>query len=193
MSRPLWLPSSLRMVDKGTKQPLVAWFALFALSGEGVSSPQIDVILELVDRDAENLLLEPRSRETNSGKDINQLFWDSGLSLGWCGHFVRCCGLHVDTCLSLESESRTNSTSLTGFGKASQGHAQPITGGVEENLGDKLKDFLHRKEIIEALDPSDEITIISGGRPMATLRRPQRTTWPCQPGTAGDTSAEVVR
>jgi len=46
---------------------------------------------------------------------------------------------------------------------------------------------LHLKEIIEALDPSDEITIISGGQPIATLRRPQRTAWPCQPGTAKDT------
>lgn len=29
---------------------------------------------------------------------------------------------------------------------------------------------LRLKEIIEALDPSDEITIISGGQPIATLR-----------------------
>lgn len=46
---------------------------------------------------------------------------------------------------------------------------------------------LHLKEIIDALDPSDEVTIISDGLPIATLRRPQRTVWPCQPGTAKDT------
>ncbi len=46
---------------------------------------------------------------------------------------------------------------------------------------------LHLKEIIEALDPNDEITIISGGQPIATLRRGPRTQWPCQPGTAKDT------
>ncbi len=47
---------------------------------------------------------------------------------------------------------------------------------------------LHLKEIIESLDPSDELTIVSDGRPIAVLRRQQRTTWPCQPGTAKDTS-----
>jgi len=46
---------------------------------------------------------------------------------------------------------------------------------------------LRLKEIIEALDPSDELTIVSNGQPIATLRRKERTSWPCQPGTAKDT------
>ena len=46
---------------------------------------------------------------------------------------------------------------------------------------------LHLREIIESLDPSHEITIVSGGEPIATLRRRARTSWPCQPGTAKET------
>jgi antitoxin (DNA-binding transcriptional repressor) of toxin-antitoxin stability system len=46
----------------------------------------------------------------------------------------------------------------------------------------------HLREIIEALDPSDEVTILAGGEPVATLRKQQRKTWPCQPGTAKDTT-----
>ena len=46
---------------------------------------------------------------------------------------------------------------------------------------------LHLKEIIEGLDSSDDVTIVSGGEAIAVLRRPQRTSWPCQPGTAKDT------
>ena len=40
------------------------------------------------------------------------------------------------------------------------------------------------REIIEALDPSDEITILVDGQPLAKLRRQERKTWPCQPGSA---------
>ncbi len=46
---------------------------------------------------------------------------------------------------------------------------------------------LRLREIIEALDPTDEITILADGEPIANLRRHQRKTWPCQPGTAKDT------
>lgn len=45
----------------------------------------------------------------------------------------------------------------------------------------------HLREIIQALDPSDEIIIVEGDEPVATLRRQERKTWPCQPGTAKDT------
>jgi len=40
------------------------------------------------------------------------------------------------------------------------------------------------REVIDALDPSDEITIVADGQPIAKLRRQQRKTWPCQPGSA---------
>lgn len=46
---------------------------------------------------------------------------------------------------------------------------------------------LHLREIIESLDPSDEVTIVADDEPVATLRRRERTSWPCQPGTAKDT------
>ena len=39
-------------------------------------------------------------------------------------------------------------------------------------------------EIISALVPGDEVTIIEGGEPIAVLQRVGRTSWPCQPGTA---------
>ena len=44
------------------------------------------------------------------------------------------------------------------------------------------------REIIEALDPSDEITILVDGQPLAKLRRQERKTWPCQPGSARATT-----
>ena len=44
------------------------------------------------------------------------------------------------------------------------------------------------REIIEALDPSDEITIVADGQPIAKLRRQERKTWPCQPGSAQETT-----
>jgi hypothetical protein len=46
---------------------------------------------------------------------------------------------------------------------------------------------LHLREIIESLGPSDEITIVADHEPVATLRRKERKSWPCQPGTAKDT------
>jgi antitoxin (DNA-binding transcriptional repressor) of toxin-antitoxin stability system len=47
---------------------------------------------------------------------------------------------------------------------------------------------LRLREIIESLDPSDEVTILAEGEPVATLRKQQRKSWPCQPGTARDTT-----
>jgi len=44
------------------------------------------------------------------------------------------------------------------------------------------------REIIEALDPNDEITILAGGQPIAKLRRQERKMWPCQPGTAEESA-----
>lgn len=47
---------------------------------------------------------------------------------------------------------------------------------------------LHLRELIEALDPSDELTIVDNGEPIAKVKREQRKSWPCQPGTARGTS-----
>lgn len=44
------------------------------------------------------------------------------------------------------------------------------------------------RELIEGLDPSDEIIIVVSGEPMAKLTREQQTTWPCQPGSAKNTT-----
>jgi antitoxin (DNA-binding transcriptional repressor) of toxin-antitoxin stability system len=46
----------------------------------------------------------------------------------------------------------------------------------------------HLRQLIESLDPNDELTIVENGEPIAKVRREQRKTWPCQPGTARDMS-----
>ena len=44
------------------------------------------------------------------------------------------------------------------------------------------------RQLIAAMVPNDELTIVDGGEAIATLKREQRKTWPCQPGTAKDTN-----
>ena len=44
------------------------------------------------------------------------------------------------------------------------------------------------RQLIAALDPSDELTIVDGGEEIATVTRKPRRTWPCQPGSARDTA-----
>ena len=41
-------------------------------------------------------------------------------------------------------------------------------------------------ELIESLQPSEQLTIARDGAPVATLTRSARTSWPCQPGSAAD-------
>lgn len=41
-------------------------------------------------------------------------------------------------------------------------------------------------EIIQHLQPGEEITITDGGEPLAQVRRVQRQSWPCEAGTAKD-------
>jgi len=36
--------------------------------------------------------------------------------------------------------------------------------------------------------PGEELVLTSQGEAIAVVTRPQRTTWPCQPGTAKDRS-----
>jgi hypothetical protein len=43
------------------------------------------------------------------------------------------------------------------------------------------------REIIQTLDPSEEITLVANSESVATLRRRERTSWPCQAGMANDT------
>jgi antitoxin (DNA-binding transcriptional repressor) of toxin-antitoxin stability system len=43
------------------------------------------------------------------------------------------------------------------------------------------------REVIEGMTPGDEIVIVSGREPVARLIRQERTSWPCQPGSAKDT------
>jgi antitoxin (DNA-binding transcriptional repressor) of toxin-antitoxin stability system len=43
-------------------------------------------------------------------------------------------------------------------------------------------------EIIENLIPGEELAITRDGVPIATLTRAPRASWPCQPGTAKDTT-----
>lgn len=42
------------------------------------------------------------------------------------------------------------------------------------------------RQIVTDLQPGEQIVLIEAGRPMATLVRAQRTTWPCKAGTAKD-------
>jgi antitoxin (DNA-binding transcriptional repressor) of toxin-antitoxin stability system len=39
-------------------------------------------------------------------------------------------------------------------------------------------------EILERLHPGEGLTITSSGQPVATVIKSERTTWPCQAGTA---------
>lgn len=41
-------------------------------------------------------------------------------------------------------------------------------------------------ELIEHLQPGEEITITDHGLPLAQVKKVERTSWPCQPGTAKD-------
>ncbi|MGH9826726.1 MAG: type II toxin-antitoxin system Phd/YefM family antitoxin [Blastocatellia bacterium] len=42
----------------------------------------------------------------------------------------------------------------------------------------------HLTELIRKLEPGEELVIVEGGNPVATLSRSERTRWPSQPGTA---------
>jgi antitoxin (DNA-binding transcriptional repressor) of toxin-antitoxin stability system len=42
------------------------------------------------------------------------------------------------------------------------------------------------QEIIQHLNPGEEITIIDHGEPLAQVRRSERKSWPCEAGTAKD-------
>jgi antitoxin (DNA-binding transcriptional repressor) of toxin-antitoxin stability system len=44
------------------------------------------------------------------------------------------------------------------------------------------------REVIEHLLPGEEVVIVVDGQPVAKLTPAPRTLWPCQPGTAKDTS-----
>jgi len=51
-----------------------------------------------------------------------------------------------------------------------------------------IEDATNRlREIIETLDPNDELTILADGQPIAKHRRQERQSWPCQPGSAQNT------
>jgi antitoxin (DNA-binding transcriptional repressor) of toxin-antitoxin stability system len=41
-------------------------------------------------------------------------------------------------------------------------------------------------EIIQHLNPGEEITITGHGEPLAQMKKVARTSWPCQAGTAKD-------
>jgi antitoxin (DNA-binding transcriptional repressor) of toxin-antitoxin stability system len=45
----------------------------------------------------------------------------------------------------------------------------------------------HLTELIEKLRPGEEIIIVEGDNPIAAIRRKERDSWPCQPGTAKGT------
>ncbi|MFN0053291.1 MAG: type II toxin-antitoxin system Phd/YefM family antitoxin [Planctomycetales bacterium] len=39
-------------------------------------------------------------------------------------------------------------------------------------------------ELLEKLGPGEEVTITDHGRPLAQMKKVQRTSWPCQAGSA---------
>jgi len=41
----------------------------------------------------------------------------------------------------------------------------------------------HLPEMIEQLQPGEEITITNCGQPLAKLRKAERTSWPCKAGS----------
>lgn len=42
----------------------------------------------------------------------------------------------------------------------------------------------HLPELLDRLQPGEEITITNQGHPVAQVRKAERTSWPCQAGTA---------
>lgn len=44
----------------------------------------------------------------------------------------------------------------------------------------------HLGELISRLTPGEEVLIAEGGQPVAKLMRSERTSWPCQAGSAAD-------
>jgi antitoxin (DNA-binding transcriptional repressor) of toxin-antitoxin stability system len=42
----------------------------------------------------------------------------------------------------------------------------------------------HLPQLIEQLQPGEEITITENGRPLAQVKKAQRTSWPCKSGSA---------
>jgi antitoxin (DNA-binding transcriptional repressor) of toxin-antitoxin stability system len=38
-------------------------------------------------------------------------------------------------------------------------------------------------ELIEHLEPGEEITIMDGGQPVAQVKKAERTSWPCKAGS----------
>ena len=45
----------------------------------------------------------------------------------------------------------------------------------------------HLREIISGLNPGEQLMIVQGGEPVATLTRAGPSQWPCTAGTAKDT------
>jgi antitoxin (DNA-binding transcriptional repressor) of toxin-antitoxin stability system len=45
----------------------------------------------------------------------------------------------------------------------------------------------HLPEIISGLNPGEELIIVQGGEPLATLTRTRPKQWPCAAGSAKDT------
>ena len=44
------------------------------------------------------------------------------------------------------------------------------------------------RELVDGMVPGEELVLTSQGEAIAVVSRPQRTSWPCQPGTAKDRS-----
>jgi antitoxin (DNA-binding transcriptional repressor) of toxin-antitoxin stability system len=45
----------------------------------------------------------------------------------------------------------------------------------------------HLREIVSGLNPGEQLTIVQGGEPVATLTRTRTNQWPCKAGSAKDT------
>lgn len=41
-------------------------------------------------------------------------------------------------------------------------------------------------ELLDQLQPGEELTITAAGQPVAQVKKAERTSWPCQAGTAKD-------
>ena len=46
----------------------------------------------------------------------------------------------------------------------------------------------HLREIISGLNPGEELLIVQGGEPVATLTRARPNQWPCKAGSAKDST-----
>ncbi len=46
----------------------------------------------------------------------------------------------------------------------------------------------HLRELLAGLNPGEELVIVQGSQPVATLTRSPRTSWPCKAGSAKDTT-----